>query len=54
MVEEILALRYTGQARDVIRGRRAETLYVAVEDPGVLRDVDTRLEYRELLAEPRR
>ena len=51
VIDELLALPSTGKARDVIRRHRAETLYIAVGDPGVLRDIDTRLEYQDLLAE---
>ena len=51
VVEELLALPRTGQARDVIHRHRAETLYVAVGDAGVLRDIDTRSEYLDLLVE---
>ena len=51
VIEELLALPATGQARDVISRHRAETLYVDVNDPGILRDIDTRLDYSDLLAE---
>jgi len=51
IIEELLALPPTGQARDVIHRHRAETLYVAVDDPGVLRDIDTKSEYQDLLVE---
>jgi molybdenum cofactor cytidylyltransferase len=54
VVKELLAMPATGQARDIIRRYRAQTLYVAVEDPGVLRDIDTRTEYQDLLMEPPR
>ncbi len=51
VVEELLAMPSSGQARDAIRRHRAQTLFVAVDDPGVLRDIDTRPEYEDLLAE---
>ena len=51
VIEELLALPATGQARDVISRHRAETLYVDVDDPGILRDIDTRLDYENLMAE---
>ena len=48
---ELLASPESAQARDVIRRHRAETLYVDVDDPAILRDIDTRLEYNDLLVE---
>lgn len=51
MIEQLLALPSTGEARDIIRRHRAETLYVDVDDPGILRDIDTRLDYKDLLVE---
>jgi molybdenum cofactor cytidylyltransferase len=37
---EILALPDTGQTRDVVHGHVAQTVYVDVDDPGILTDVD--------------
>ncbi len=46
---ELLALPVTAQARDVIHRHRASTLYVAVDDAGIVNDVDTPEEYRALV-----
>ena len=51
VIEELLAMPFTSQARDVIQRHRADTLYVAADDPGVLRDIDTRSDYDRLLVE---
>ncbi len=48
VVEELLALPTTAQARDVIRKYRPQTLFVDVEDAAVLHDIDTPVEYRNL------
>lgn len=45
---EMLALAPTAQARDVVHGHVAETLYVDVDDPGILTDVDDPERYRRL------
>jgi molybdenum cofactor cytidylyltransferase len=50
VIEELLASPESAQTRDVIRRHRAETLYIDVDDPAILRDIDTRLEYKDLLA----
>jgi CTP:molybdopterin cytidylyltransferase MocA len=49
--EEILALPPEGSAKDVIRGHRDETLFVDVDDPGVLRDIDLPSDYDDLVRE---
>ena len=41
----LLAEPPTSSARDVLRRYAAQTLYVGVDDPGVVHDVDTREEY---------
>jgi len=46
---ELLALPTTAQARDVIHRHRASTLYIAVDDAGIVNDVDTPEEYRALV-----
>jgi len=46
---ELLALPTTAQARDVIHRHRASTLYIAVDDAGIVNDVDTPDEYRALV-----
>ncbi len=52
LVAELQKLPATGQARDVIRRHRPETRYVPVEDPGVLRDIDTPDDYASLQPDP--
>jgi len=54
VVKELLALPAGAQARDVIHNHRAETLYVEVDDPAILRDIDSRIDYSNLLAEATR
>ena len=46
---ELLALPATAQARDVVHRHVADTLYVDVEDPGVLTDVDNPERYRQMV-----
>ena len=48
IADEILALRPTAQAREVIHGHIPETVYVDVDDPGILTDIDDREAYRRL------
>jgi molybdenum cofactor cytidylyltransferase len=43
---EILALPPTAQTRDVVHGHVAQTVYVDVDDPGILTDVDDPAAYR--------
>ena len=45
---EMLALPATAQARDVVHGHVADTLYIDVDDPGILTDVDNPERYRRL------
>jgi molybdenum cofactor cytidylyltransferase len=45
LISEFLALPAEGAARDVTRRYRAQTLFVDVDDPGVLRDLDTPGQY---------
>ena len=49
LVAELLTLPPEAQARDVIHRYADRTLYFDVDDPGVLRDVDDREDYRALL-----
>jgi len=49
IAEEMLALPATGQARDVVHGHVAETLYIDVDDRGILTDVDNPERYRLLV-----
>jgi molybdenum cofactor cytidylyltransferase len=50
IVQELLALPATAQARDVIRQHRERTCFVDVEDPGVVVDIDTPDDYARLLS----
>jgi molybdenum cofactor cytidylyltransferase len=49
IAEEMLALPATAQARDVVHGHVTETLYIDVDDPGILTDVDSPERYRLLV-----
>lgn len=51
LISEFLALPPDSTAREVVARHAAETLYVDVDDPGVLTDVDDPEQYRRLLAE---
>jgi len=48
-IPEFLNLPEDGEARSVVRRNIAHTVYVDVEDPGILRDVDDPKDYAELL-----
>ncbi len=50
VVDELAALREDAQARDVVHAHRGETVYVDVNDPGVVRDVDDPEAYQRLVA----
>lgn len=49
--EEFLALPADGQARAVVHRHRHNTVYVDVEDPGIVLDVDDPAAYARLLSE---
>jgi molybdenum cofactor cytidylyltransferase len=49
MFPELLALEPAAQARELIRSRRDETVYVDVPDEGILFDIDTPGDYQALL-----
>lgn len=49
-VDAFLALGPGATARDVMHSLAARTRYVDVDDPGILRDIDNREDYRELIA----
>ena len=53
VAEELLALPPTAQAREVIRGHADRTLFVDLDDAGVLTDVDDPAAYRELTGSTR-
>ncbi len=46
---EFLALPASAQARDVVHAHVPGTMYVDVDDPGILRDVDDPEAYRQML-----
>jgi hypothetical protein len=46
---EFLELPPDSEARLVVRRHRADTGYIEVGDPGILRDVDDRAAYRKLV-----
>jgi CTP:molybdopterin cytidylyltransferase MocA len=48
IAEEILALPPTAMASEVIHGHIPQTVYVDVNDPGILTDIDDREAYRRL------
>jgi len=54
LADEFLALPRDGQARTVIHARKDETGYLDLEDPGILDDIDTPEDYRQLLEAPGR
>jgi molybdenum cofactor cytidylyltransferase len=49
IASEMLALPADAQARDVVHRHISETLYVDVDDPGILADIDDLSAYRELV-----
>lgn len=49
VAREILALPPEGQAKTVIRSHSAQTLYLDVDDPGVVDDIDDPDAYQRLL-----
>jgi molybdenum cofactor cytidylyltransferase len=51
VAQEILALSTQASARDAIRRHADRTLYLPVNDPGILRDVDTPEDYAALAGE---
>lgn len=48
MIDAILALPPSGQARDVVHAHRDRTLYVDVTDTGIFTDIDTPSDYAAL------
>jgi molybdenum cofactor cytidylyltransferase len=48
MLAEFLALPAQAQAREVIHRHVGDTVYVDVEDPGILLDIDTPADYERL------
>jgi molybdenum cofactor cytidylyltransferase len=54
VIDELLALPRGAQARDALGRRRAGTLYLDVDDPAVLLDIDDREAYARALEAARR
>ncbi len=50
-IGEILALSPNDQARDVVHRHQTRTEYVDVNDPGILVDIDTPDDYRQVVPE---
>ena len=50
VISTFLALPVNAQARDIVHAYVDRTIYVDVDDPGILRDVDDRHGYDELIA----
>jgi CTP:molybdopterin cytidylyltransferase MocA len=48
LIPEFLALPPGAQARDVVSRHERDIVYVDVDDPGILKDVDTPAEYEQL------
>lgn len=48
VIDELLALPVSAQARDVIRAYRSKSAYVDVDDPGILADIDSPEDYQRL------
>ena len=49
LFSEFLALAPTAQAREAIHRHAGATVYVEVDDPGILRDIDSPADYQSLL-----
>ena len=55
LLGEILALPSSATAKQVVHAYQEEAVYLDVDDPGAVRDIDTPAEYQSLLEEsPRR
>ena len=52
VARQLQTLPATAAARDVIRSYNDTVLYVEVDDPGILIDVDTPEDYQRLVARP--
>ncbi len=49
LIPEFLALPADGAARDVVRAHAGETVFLDVDDPGILADIDDPAAYRSLI-----
>lgn len=52
--DEILALPLSATAKQVVHAHLADAVLLDVDDPGVLRDIDTPMDYSSLTSQPRR
>lgn len=50
VAEQLLEMPVTGQARDVVRRYIGTTVFIEVDDPGIITDIDTPEDYRNLMA----
>ena len=50
LISELRSLPPSAQASDVIHHYKSQTVYVAVDDPGVVTDIDDREAYRDLVS----
>jgi CTP:molybdopterin cytidylyltransferase MocA len=50
LLDEIAALPVSGSAKEVIRAHLDTGAVLDVDDPGILRDIDTPEDYRDLKA----
>jgi len=51
LIPEFLALPENGAARDVVRRHAADTVFLDLDDPGIVADIDDRADYAALLGE---
>lgn len=54
LLDEIAALPVTASAKQVVHAHLGEAVFVDVEDPGILRDIDTPADYTNLRKEDSR
>ena len=54
IIDELLALPHTAQARDALHRHHAETLYLDVDDPAVVLDIDDPESYSRAIGAARR
>lgn len=48
VAEELLAMAKTGSPKEVIRRHRATTVFVDLDDPAIVEDIDTPEDYRKI------
>ena len=49
LIDEILALPVTGTAKQVVHAHHPEAVFLDLDDPGLVRDIDTPADYLDLL-----